>query len=422
MPSVPQQMAFPPSGQQPNLPVTHNANSTGWSAAASVPPASLGPSNMVMAPPQGPTPAILQPIEMPTAPLSGLSAANTVPSVTFSPLSSAPGLSNHHTGAPNFPSVPPPQLGVPSTLTSFFPAPVSVSAVTTVLDQPSPTGQVQLLTPRMPAPSSSSNPLLGSGIVPTASLSPPPHPGNSANISGFTPIKPPPVATPRPGDFTFQPHQLHSPAPAPQMVPRLSNQPAVQNTLSSNPAVQPPLAPHAEPFQFGVHNATSKPTVQVFPRPPFSNQMGQPQPQASTNMFPGTPPAISGSPRPPMLPNPSALTPQNPVQQMGPRNLASAPQLPDLPGPLPPRPGNPLQLQQSHPAPAGRPGSFSVPTQQFRPSGTFASSPGGHQIYNPFSLTSVSVAPQRQGEKLANARNPENDPEYKDLMASVGVR
>ncbi|KAK6925734.1 K Homology domain, type 1, partial [Dillenia turbinata] len=417
MPSVPQLMPFPPSIPPPNLPLPPNANSTGWSGGASGPPASLGPSNMVIAPPQGSTPAISQPIEIPAAPLSGLSAANTVPSVTFSPVSSAPRLSNHPTGAPNFPSVPLPLPGAPSMSTSFFSAPVSVPAVTPVLNQPSPTGQVQLVTPRMLAPSSSSNPLLGSGIVPTSSQPPPPsHPGNSANVPGFSPIKPPPVATPRPGDFTFQPHQQQSPAA--QMVPRSSNQPAVPNTVPSNPAVQPPLAPQAPSFQFGVHNAASRPTVQLFPRPPFSNQMGQPQHQASTNMFPGTPSAISGSPRPPMFPNPSAHAPQNPVQQLGPRNFAPALQLPNLP----PRPGNPLQLQQSHPAPAGRPGNFLLPTQQFRPSGTFASSPGGHQVYDPFSPTSVSVAPQRQGEKLANARNPENDPEYEDLMASVGVR
>lgn len=44
----------------------------------------------------------------------------------------------------------------------------------------------------------------------------------------------------------------------------------------------------------------------------------------------------------------------------------------------------------------------------------------GNQIYDPFSPTSISSAPQQQGGRPV--RKQDADAEYEDLMASVGVR
>jgi splicing factor 1 len=84
-----------------------------------------------------------------------------------------------------------------------------------------------------------------------------------------------------------------------------------------------------------------------------------------------------------------------------------------------------MQLQQNYPAPrAPRGQSIALNQQPFISSASArpASFQGGQQVYDPFSPTSVSAASQQQVGNLGKGRKPENDPEYEDLMASVGVK
>lgn len=174
-------------------------------------------------------------------------------------------------------------------------------------------------------------------------------------------------------------------------------------------------SPQAPSFRLTGPSATAQPVMQGFPRPQVGNQMGQPQ----APMFARNPNAAFA--------NVSPVAPPTPVSQMRPRNFGPGPQVPNLAGPFPPRPGNPLQLQQNYPAPANRHENHIGLIQQFgndRPftSDKLAPSPRGPQIYDPFS-PSASIPPQQQqGANPAMARKQENDPEYEDLMASVGVK
>ncbi|KAL5707729.1 hypothetical protein ACHQM5_018593 [Ranunculus cassubicifolius] len=199
----------------------------------------------------------------------------------------------------------------------------------------------------------------------------------------------PPLPRPSSGDFTFQP--LGSPL----AVPRPNNQP------SQAPPLQPPPPPQTPPFRP--------------PRPQF----GPPQPPNSGLPFPGNqhlnrPPqrfqefANQAGPPPPRLQPP---TPQLP------------PQMANFHGRYPPQMMNPppqLQLQHNQSGQMMRPGGggFSVPNQQYGNNPTFSTgrpilSPSGNQVYDPFSPTSANPA---------KVRKQEDDPEYDDLMASVGVR
>ncbi|KAK9273039.1 hypothetical protein L1049_017846 [Liquidambar formosana] len=175
--------------------------------------------------------------------------------------------------------------------------------------------------------------------------------------------------------------------------------------------VQPPLAPQAPSFRLSVQSSTPQPITQVFPRPQISNQMGQPRAPTSAAPFAGNVTAISSLPRLPAIPNPGPVAPSTAGLQIGPRNFSPAHQMPNLAGPLPPRPGNPVQYQQNYPAPPTRPENLLAPNQHFSNSRTFVpgkpgSRPsGGQQVYDPFSPTSVSPAPQQQGGNLAKPLN-----------------
>nr|DAD30090.1 TPA_asm: hypothetical protein HUJ06_031558 [Nelumbo nucifera] len=294
------------------------------------------------------------------------------------------------------------------------------------------------------------NPMLSSAQVPPpvplASSQPQPGmpPAVSGSIPSFTPMKPPvtsagnipPVTAPKPqrpssGDFTFQPIRL----PSSQTVSRPSNQLVPQNTppLLPKSSMQHPQAPQPalQPpsFRPAMFNSSPQPGMQNFPRPQINNQMGRPHAPV-TSIAPGSAIPFAGSPTaipPPPPPRiPASLNPHHVVStpsQVGPRSFGSASH---IPGPLPLRPLNPLLQQQNQPGPAptNRPGNPSFQIHQFNSSLSFSSgksisTPGGNQIYDPFSPTSVS---SRQGDSPAKARKQENDPEYEDLMASVGVR
>ncbi|KAL3828889.1 hypothetical protein ACJIZ3_017691 [Penstemon smallii] len=221
-----------------------------------------------------------------------------------------------------------------------------------------------------------------------------------ASASAPFAIQPPQVAIPRPqqpnsGDFTFQPHL--PPNAAASQVAWQSTQHAHHNITPQNQSGQaPPQPPLMRPMN-------SSP---VFPRP----HMNQPMQQIYTN-FAGNP---MGPPPPPPPP------PRHPAVQG--HNFLPPHPMNNSAGPFPPRPGSQMHLQQNHPFGANRPQMFPTPHQHFgnHPIRPFGSSSGGQQVYDPFSPTSTSFNPRMSGNaaKLQN----ENDPEYDDLMASVGVQ
>ncbi|KAF3946723.1 hypothetical protein CMV_027041 [Castanea mollissima] len=373
MVSLPQ----PTSGIQPrsisDRPLTPSGSSTVWSAHGSA-SVSLGLSNMgQMAPPNRPHPQNPQPGVASMAPPSNMSTASLGSPIIF-PQPSTPQFSSNVANCPfatpHFALNPPTQGGNPASFSASL-------------------HQTQ-------APNSSTNPGLGSAPIPSPSSTQPPLPlqaGRPNSVSGsttnFTSIKPPMVTAPSSGDFTFQPHRPQNPVS--QTVPTaLSSQPASQSTLQ----MQPPTA-QAPSFHLAMPKITPQPGNQVFQRPQFSNPVGQPQAPVSAVPYSGSQ-TPTGPPRLPAYPN-ASVAPRTPLPQMGPRSFNPAPQMPNLPGPILPRPGNSLQLQQNYPARPNRPEIHLAPNQQFSNTFAFASGkpgskPGGQQIYDPFSPTSVPTS------------------------------
>ncbi|KAL5765221.1 hypothetical protein ACOSQ2_017815 [Xanthoceras sorbifolium] len=254
--------------------------------------------------------------------------------------------------------------------------------------------------------------------VPASAPTPVPSNSNSRSTVNFSTINPPTATAPRPQhpssvDFTFQPHRPHNPVSL--TVPRPNSQPATLNTPPPRPMAQLP-APQAPSFRFAGSNAAPQPVMAGFPRSQVGNHMGQSQANIPSAPFARNPNAGFA--------NLSPITHATPVSPMGPRNFGPGPQVPNLAGPFPPRPGNPLQLRQNYPPPPNRPENHMA--RQFNnKSFTFdkmVPGPRGPQIYDPFSPTSVPMRPQQQGAIPTSAGKQENDPEYEDLMASVGVK
>ncbi|XP_021728845.1 branchpoint-bridging protein-like isoform X1 [Chenopodium quinoa] len=213
-------------------------------------------------------------------------------------------------------------------------------------------------------------------------------PSSSApHAPSFTPLKhmgqtAPGLTLPGSSGFTFQPQRPHV-APS-QSLPG----PGLQFSSQRPTSAPLPPAPQGPSFRPALQNAMQHPVRQNFPGPPFGNQMG---------------------------PRPGHFGPPNPNQHMGPRHLGPVPQAPNAGGPYPPRVGHPAQYQQSYPAP-----SLSRPGGNF-PANMRPSPSGRPQVYDPFSPTSIS-APRPQGNNNGVARKQDSDPEYEDLMASVGVK
>ncbi|XP_039167902.1 splicing factor 1 isoform X2 [Eucalyptus grandis] len=218
----------------------------------------------------------------------------------------------------------------------------------------------------------------------------------TGNIPNFTPIRSPANAAPSPhrpnfGDFTFQPQQQQA------------------SQTFSGPGIQTPV-PQPNSFRPAIHDPQS--ITPVLLRPSMGTQTARPQGGPSPIPFPGD------SSRFPSFP----VVGPTPVPQMRPRNMNPAAQLPDLAGSFPSRPGNPIEVQRAFHGQMNQP-----PRHHFihGPSafpGRPALGPGGRQIYDPFSPTSTANAPQQHGVNPAIVKRQENDPEYEDLMASVGVK
>ena len=175
--------------------------------------------------------------------------------------------------------------------------------------------------------------------------------------------------------------------------------------------------PQAPSFQLAGSNAAPQPVMQGFHRTQVGNQMGQSQANIASAPFARNPNAGFA--------NLSPISHATPVSPMGPRNFSPGPQVPNLAGPFPPRLGNPLQLRQNYPPPPNRPENHIALNRQFSNNSfmfdKMAPGPRGLQIYDPFSPTTLPIRPQQQGANPTSAKQ-ENDPEYEDLMASVGVK
>ncbi|XP_022890671.1 splicing factor 1-like isoform X2 [Olea europaea var. sylvestris] len=331
------------------------------------------------------------------------------------------------------------QFGIPRDL------PRSSLQFTTAL--PTPTGAHQIVRPVMSssapqgehmlsmAPSTvpfqrqpvASHPMVVSGAPPvnisaipfavTSSTPPLLQHGNANSVSGTVPnfetMKPLSLAVPRPqqpnsSDFTFQPR-------GPQ---KLASQPGIQPTLQimtpPNETMQAPLTPQSPLIRPLVHNLNHP--VQGFPRPLVNHPISQPRPKMPMN-FAGSPTAPPVPLRHPTFSAPSVIS--HSTMPRTPRNFNPAYPIVHSVRPFPPRAGNPMHHQQNYPSGATRPQRFMAPHQHF---GNNPGRPhsGAQQTYDPFSPTSVSFNPHMGGGTAKMQK--ESDPEYEDLMSSVGVK
>nr|XP_043613278.1 branchpoint-bridging protein isoform X2 [Erigeron canadensis] len=210
----------------------------------------------------------------------------------------------------------------------------------------------------------------------------------SIRASSLTALRP---QQPISNDFTFQSHRAQNPT-------------GHQFRPSQNPQGHAPQAPSFRP---GINNQGTQSILQGFHRTQNSHQMGQHQ--GSSTMLPPIErqPVFHGhGPRPP--PN-----------HMGSRQFGPGPGSPA--GTFPPRPG---QAQQNHSSMGFRPQNLAPMNQHFRGNAPYSMGrlQGSNlsvrqQVYDPFSPTAVPSKPN-----LQSSRKQDSDPEYDDLMASVGVK
>ncbi|XP_057515827.1 splicing factor-like protein 1 isoform X3 [Amaranthus tricolor] len=257
----------------------------------------------------------------------------------------------------------PSQLG-PGSLTSFMPSQIRSSSPMSV--------QPIVLT------------LQGQLLRPSTNTSLRPTQNPSTHPPSFTPLKhvgptPSGPTIPGPNDFTFQPLRLHGPSSQSLsgLGLRFASQRPARVALHS--------APQGPSFRPPLQISSSQLVRQNLAGPPIGNQMG---------------------------PRPGQFGSPNPNPRMGPRHFSS---VPDVGSSFPPAVGHSPQFQQRFPAPPLR-----------RPGGNFPATMrpapfGRPQSYDPFAPTSISTA-QPQGSNIGIASKQETDPEYEDLMASVGVK
>lgn len=188
----------------------------------------------------------------------------------------------------------------------------------------------------------------------------------------FPPMRSSSVAAPQNpnfGDFTFQPHHQ------PQM-PRF---------------LPPNVAPQAPPFRSSAI-PDFHPRPELFPRPPIQGRFP----------FPNVGPSMG---------------------EMNSGPTARSPYLGQSAFPM--GPGNPMEPRRIFRLPMNQADMHLPPSQQFNRTLPFVRpGPGNRepQIYDPFSPTSASNMPRHHGDNSSGIKRRENDPEYEDLMASVGVK
>lgn len=293
-----------------------------------------------------------------------------------------PGPGPYPRNLPNGPSRPqipvwqqPPSFVMPQPTLPLGNPPNVIRPMTPPFSQPLfPQGRTPLISqPIVPSPSNFQGP-------PPSFNSRPPPPNLSQNPNPMVGTVHPPIITapkplnPKPSDFTFQPQLPPNPNPA-------SSQSVPQPGFQHSNVVQPP--PQRQQF-----------------RPPVNYPMNQPH--RDMHPFSGNP-GPNRHPRP--FPNSNLNSPAFNIPPMGPRNFCPSPPVPNtvtlpfpqqlgnFPGRPPPNP---------HFAHVRRPISVASGQQQ--------------QVYDPFSPTAIT----QQGGNPRKSEN--NDSEYDDLMASVGVK
>ncbi|PIN10962.1 Splicing factor 1/branch point binding protein (RRM superfamily) [Handroanthus impetiginosus] len=321
------------------------------------------------APPMNVPNHMISPLSGPTQ--SGVAVASQPPRGGFSPLLPSAAPASTIQSSPIIPVQPAlPQVGMRGPYPNAVPGPAS-----------------------MPFPGQSSTPLPQPGI-------PNSFAGSGPNFDSRRPLS---AGLPRPhqpssSDFTFQPHRLPNTA---SQVAWQSNQPANHNM---RPPVQAGQSPLLRPM---AHNLNPSPS-QGFPGPQMSHQVNQPRAQIPTN--------FGGSPTMPLIP------PRHPTLPGQPRNFIPPHPINNSSGPFPPRPGSQMHIQENHHPGAIRSQRVPTPHQHFgnHPGRPFFNSSVTQQVYDPFSPTTASFNAQMGG----NARrvHGESDPEYEDLMESVGVK
>lgn len=347
----------------------------------------------------GPMPSSFSPRPMMSGPLgpvqmSGTGYAGSPRNPTFPPLQISP-------GQPKFSALP---------FTSPVPNP-NVRPVGSPIPRPGPPLASGWSQPPAGTLGPSRPQMMQPMVRPQASqpITPPPPPAgfqngppNSGPHSWFsspntpTSIPPPSIRSPlRPqqpssNDFTFQTNRPQSATS--QQVARYGSQPGSEYI--------PPRNPQSPSFRPGINSNIAPP---VFHRPQNSHQMGQHQGPDRQPIFPGH-------------------GPQPSLNNVGPRQFGPGPPG----GPFPHRPGNFGPVQQNHPSMGFRPQNLLASlNQQFRGNGPYplsrpGSNPSGpQQVYDPFSPSAV---PHKPGNNPQNSRKQDSDPEYDDLMASVGVK
>ena len=106
----------------------------------------------------------------------------------------------------------------------------------------------------------------------------------SGNVANFASLQTPSQTAPNSGNFVFQPHGPQNPVL--QTFPRPnSNQFATLNAAPSNSMMRPP-APQPPSLQFPVQNFAPQSLNHAFSRPLVGNNMGQPQPQPHISAVP----------------------------------------------------------------------------------------------------------------------------------------
>lgn len=331
-----------------------------------------------------------------------------------------------------------PRVSIPNNMISSIPAPTQSTGaplghLITSLSYGSAPQPQRGFSPLLPSMASES---VSSSIGPMQPAIPPVFRAPSPNImTGSTPIpflgtssasflqpgmnNSVSAAIPRPqhgssGDFTFQPQR---PQNTVSHVSLQSNQPANHNLAPLIQTGHTPLTPPSPLVRPLISNMNPY-QVQSFPRIQVSHQMNQPRPQISTNLV-GSPAAPLGPPRGLPLPGHNNIS-FGTFQHMQPRIFTPPHVIGNQAGPFPPRAANQINSIPQSRSPGATPQRFPSPRPHF---GNYSGKPfsgGTQQTYDPFAPTSVPLNPP-MGGNAAKVHN-ETDPEYEDLMASVGVK
>ncbi|KAI3523487.1 hypothetical protein L1887_01656 [Cichorium endivia] len=305
---------------------------------------------------------------------------------------------------------------------------------------------VTISTPNFSNPSVSTPPFsnlsvstsLNSGSLPSQPPPPPPLHRPPNILYAGPPRNPLPPVQGAPRQLNYSAPNIRpmgSPVPRPLTGPGWSQPPPLAGPPPNRPtgvwmpppSIRPPVTalrpqpPSSNDFTFQAHHRQQPPASQPLPRP--GSQFMPPPPPPSFR--PAPPPMMQGFHRPQNSHQSMPAPPDRRPIFSGHGPPPPPPQAARQFGPSPPRPGNFGQVPQNHHQSMGfRPRNFLPSNQQLRGNVPYLFGRPGHplaprqQIYDPFSPSAESRKPGNP----QSLRKQESDPEYDDLMASVGVQ